>query len=356
MSKLKIYACSGVGDAGKVQEPAFTTEGTNAITNTQAMNKLLSLINMCVANAQLVGTTPEEIMLCYQDMDIYAVCFYFAQLYAGNNAKLQEAGYAINKYMEDGRFKISSSDMSAHSERVDEIIDGVQALIDNEDYDRKDSSFISWWNKDILPYNTIGLPENIREKLEQMQKTNAAAPSRRGASWQSNEDLNTYLNDGGTYFIYTYFTDAQLRQLPAVFRIKKKKQMEVYQYCKEAFVPIYGTEADMRRIIANSIKMKFHTTPEDLCHDIVTGNAPEGVGEPISAIISAIASLITVLVTLLSVILSYCAQIVAAKYTTPDDPSAGIAEESDFEGWEPQKKNRFWLWLAGGIAAWFILK
>lgn len=356
MSKLRIYACSGVGDT-KQEQPTtlFTTEGTNAITNTQAMNKLLSLINMCAADSQLLTTTPEDRAKCYQDMDIYSVCFHFARLYAGDNEKLKEAGYAISKYLEIGKFNINSNNLEAHGARVDELIDGIQGLIDSGDCEAKDSAFMQWWNKDIMPYNKVGLNQ------EQQARARKVAAKRRGSvsGWQDNEDLNKYLNDGGTYFIYTYFTEEQLKQLPVMFRIKKDKQQEVYNYCLEAFSPIYGTEEDMRRIIATSIKNKFHISPERLRDKIASGDIKvdgDSIGCGISDIISAIATLISVLVSLLAIILQYCAAVAAAKYTVPEDPDAGIATTDDFADWSPKRKEKLWMLLIGGIAALLLLK
>lgn len=350
-NKLRIYACSGVGGDQQQQNgySLFTTEGTNAISNTQAMNKLLSLINMCAADSQLVTTTPEERAQCYQDMGIYSVCFYFARLYAGDNQKLTEAGYAINKLLEDGRFKLISTDLAAHGERVDELIDAAQVLIDNELYTVKDSKFVSWWKSDILPYNKTGLSK------EKQERARAALPRRKSSgAWKENADLNTYLNDGGTYFIYTYFTDDQLQQLPYVFRKKRAKQLEVYRYCKECFVPIYGTEADMQRIIANSIKFKFKESPEELCQDIVDGKQSIGIATEI--IVAIIGAVVTLLSALIPTIISYCAAVAVAKYTQPADPSAGVAEESDFDDWTPGKKSNWWLWLVGAAAAWLLIK
>lgn len=351
-NKLRIYACSGVGDSAD-QPTLFTTEGTSAISNTQAMNKLLSLINMCAADSQLVTTTPEERAQCYQDMGIYSVCFYFARLYAGDgdNQKLTEAGYAINKLLEEGRFKLISTDLSAHGERVDELIDAAQALIDNEDYAIKDSNFVSWWKENVLPYNKTGLTAEKQEKV----KASMPRRAKGSGSWKDNEDLNTYLNDGGTYFIYTYFTDQQLQQLPAVFRIKRKKQLEVYRYCKECFVPIYGTEADMQRIIANSIKFKFKESPEELCQDIVKGK--QSIGLATEIIIAIIGAAVAITLALVEVIINYCAAVAVAKYTQPEDPSAGIAEEGDFADWTPGgKKGNWWIWLVGAAAAWLLIK
>lgn len=353
MSKLRIYACSGVGDT-KQEQPTtlFTTEGTNAITNTQAMNKLLSLINMCAADSQLLTTTPEDRAKCYLDMDIYSVCFHFARLYAGDNEKLKEAGYAISKYLEIGKFNIDSNNLEAHGARVDELIDSIQGLINSGDCEAKDSAFVDWWKKDILPYNKQGLSQEQRERAKKFFAKRRGAVS--GDSWKDNEDLNKYLNDGGTYFIYTYFTEEQLKRLPVVFRIKRDKQQEVYNYCKQVFVPVYGSEADMRRVIANSIKFKFHESPEELAKDIADGK--QSIGIATELIIGIIQAITTILVAVLTLIINYCSAVAVAKYTVPEDPDAGIATEDDFADWSPKRKEKLWMLLIGGIAALLLLK
>ena len=347
MSKLRIYACSGTGSQ---QQATFTNEGTSAISNTQAMNSLLSLINMCAANAQLVTTGQDERLQCYRDMDIYSVCFYFAQLYAGNDQMLREAGYAINQYLQDGKFNLNSADLTEHGSRVDEIINGIQELLDNEDYSHNESSFVTWWMESIVAKNTVGIKPAKQEAARQ------AVRKAKGSSWKDNEDLNTYLNDGGTYFLYTYFTEDQLRQLPAIVRKKRAKQLEVYKYCKQCFVPLYGSEQDMRRIISNSIKFQFKASPEDVCSDIVNGKRSIGalVFDDIMAIITLIVS---VILALLPLLLNYCAAVAIAEYTVPEDPSAGVATEDDYAGWSPKKKNsNLWLWIAGAAAALFLIR
>ena len=46
--KLKIYACSGIGETDK-KTSAYWTDGTNSVSNTQAVNTLLAKINLAWA-------------------------------------------------------------------------------------------------------------------------------------------------------------------------------------------------------------------------------------------------------------------------------------------------------------------
>ena len=345
-NKLKIYICSGVGDTESPIQ--FTTEGTSAASNTQAMNKLLSLINMCAADSQLLTASPEEKQECLRDMDIYSVCFYFARLYRNDRQKLMESGYAIARYIDDGRFNLYSVKLDEHGERVDSIIDGVQQLIDSEKYDQKEGLFIDWWKKEIVDGSVVGLSQSQIDAVENIEKKAAIS----GNDWRENGDLNKYLNDAGSYFLYTYLTPEQLKRLPFVFAVKRKKQLEVYEYCKQAFVPIYGTEADLQRVISTGIKNKFKETPEDVCNDIINGKT--GIGIATEIIVAIISAVVTILTALIPVILNVCAAIAAEKYTVPEDPSAGIATEADFEDWEPKKNNTL-LWIAGAAALALLL-
>lgn len=370
MSKLKIYACSGVGSTGRLEIP-FTNEGTSAVDNTQAMNRLLARINMCAADAQLIDTTPSQRATYLQDMDIYAVCFHFARLYRDNSDKLREAGYVINNFILDRRFVVKEETMQEHEALVDRIIDNVQSVLDSDDYARKDNAFTDWWKTAVVDANFCGLNQHTREKVKlTMQKESQLdgvqkVLRRANGGWQNDEDLSTYLNDGGTYFIYTYMSDEQLNKLPSIVRIRRNKQKEIYNYCLHGFVPIYGNEADMRTVIATSIKRKFGVTPEQLAEDIASGrreaiSGARGVGVlGIDDIIMIIVACAIALTVVLTAILKGVADIVAQKYTVPANPDAGIAQGSDidysYEEKEETKSKTKKLILVGGIAAALLL-
>ena len=71
--KLKIYACSGIGDTGESRIFDYWTDNTQTVSNTQAVNTLLALINMRVAEVGSLSLTQDEQAECLNDIDLYAI-------------------------------------------------------------------------------------------------------------------------------------------------------------------------------------------------------------------------------------------------------------------------------------------
>ena len=105
-NKLHIYACSGIGDAAnELKKITFWTDKTDTLSNTQAVNGLLTLINLREAELEGITATDADKTMCRQDITLYKVCLYFAKNYAGNNEMLTKAGIAINKLLMKGAFE-----------------------------------------------------------------------------------------------------------------------------------------------------------------------------------------------------------------------------------------------------------
>jgi hypothetical protein len=68
--KLKIYACSGIGDV-QDKAVAYWTDNTRTIDNTQAVNTLLALINRnYIEVARLHGMSPVDKIANLNDIEL----------------------------------------------------------------------------------------------------------------------------------------------------------------------------------------------------------------------------------------------------------------------------------------------
>ena len=339
--RLKIYACSGIGETNVVKE--WISEGTTAADNTQAMNTLLADINLTVTRLRFPNTmTDSEIRAAYSWLDLYSICFYYARLYRNDSESLAEAGKCICKLVEENAFVSDEFAAEWHDERVNEIIDVVDNMMSAGDAPEMSGSFKNWFTEKILGGNVVGLNE--------VSGVGATVTKDYG-------DLNKYLYDGGTYFLYLYIPEEKLSELPYVFRKKRRKQQEVYNYCKKVFCKeyggIYGDESTMQKVIRTGIIEDFQgEMPEQVAARIVNG---ESVNDAliISAIISAIA---TVLVAVLNLIINYATAVAVAKYAVPADPDSGCPEGEDMSTLGKVKKSikDYWMWLVAGAAALFL--
>lgn len=316
--KLKIYACSGLGIGATNRAKEWIAEGTSAATNTQAMNSMLSYINLLATELRNPDIwTKEEYLYKLNEFDLACVCFYYARLFKDNTEKLSMAGKCIAEYKRQDGFNSNNSDVEWHEQHVDKIIDDIDAMLLSDDKNiDPEVEFVDWWQKEVVEKNVVGLSDG---------RVGATITTDYG-------DLNKYLYDGGTYFLYLYIPEKKRASLPYRIRKKIRKQQEVYDYCKKCFCPeyggIYGSEADMQRVIRAGIIEDFKQTPENIAKDIVDKIS---IGQLSATVIAAIITAVTTLViAILGLIINYASAVAAAKYAEPEDPQVGMAEGDDF--------------------------
>lgn len=348
-TKLAIYACSGVGDtSGGDRTLTYYLEGTNTASNTQAQNNLLSMLNESNTTLNYLCTTDEQRAKVLSSMDLYAVCFYFAEEYKDDHSKLEAVGCVINDCLDSGMFNTTSPDVEEHDQSVTALIEYILAY-DLEQVAARDTFFVKWYNENVLSLNKVGLSKRQQEEGEK-----ALQESINGTDDQYG-DISTYLNDAGSYFLYLYFTDEQIKQLPRIFRIKRRKQQEVYNYCLKVFTDVYGTQDSMNRIIRNGIIQDYKDTPENVVNTIYKSRgkgADKGVSGPITwqVIVAIIAAITMLLMTVILGVINYAKAIQVAKYTVPENADTAVPDD-EVQNWidSKNKSNRFW--LIGGVSA-----
>ena len=344
--KLKIYACSGVEDQSG--EYNYWTDNTNVLSNTQAVNTLLALINRNFIEVNYLRyMTPDEKIANLNDIDVYVVCLYFAEHHAEHYKQLERAGRVIGTMMADGAFDYDSLDNGDRDSHLDDLLQKAKDMFDDEvPLDHADKEFVEWFDYNIVKRNKVGLSKEEQERMQQaLEKTNGVGVV--DEQWMKDKRISEYLLKAGTYFLYTYLTPDQLSKLPGVFKIKKKKQLTTYNYCKQVFVDVYGSEDEMQDIIYSGIVKQFGVTPQDVCKDIVEGKRA-AVGQletaAILAIISAVAGVLTAMITAICTCIS---DTNIAKYGAIDKSivNSSVPNPEDFDDIDPDNPGKKTSWL-----------
>ena len=366
--KLKIYACSGIGEAE--QKPTYTywTDNTDTVSKTQAVNSLLVLINSTYTEFKYLQLTPGERLQHLNDIDLYTVCLEAAKRYTEDSDALYKAGTVIGGMISAGDFNYQELDESKRDEHLDELIEKANEAFESELLTEKQNDvFNQWWKETIVSRNKVGLSKTAQKKS--MQALNQAVKGLGDVdeSWKENKDIAQYLTKAGTYFLYLFFTDAQLSKLPKKFRVKRQYQTRIYNYCKAYFVDVYGSEADMQEIIRNGIIQEFKETPEALCAAIASGK-PKGVGVITTAIVIGAKEFITILAVVAGALIAIVTAICDAVYKSNVQKYAamersviegGTPDAEDYDGLEfgddglfGKESNKSWWLLAGaGVLA-----
>lgn len=318
--KLQIYACNGLEDGKRLK---FQSEGTNAATNTQAMNSLLIRMNLLRTEVLCVPMSADERVAKLKELDLYSVAFYYARLYHGKREELMEAGNAIAMLIDGGSFALDSEDMAAHEEYVEQLIGSIDDMINSGTVKVMETEFMDWWTETVVNRDVVG--------LQNVEGVGAPVINDYG-------ELNDYLYNAGTYFLYLYTPKSREGDLTPRMSERLAKQQEVYDYCRKCFCyeygGIYGDESDLQDAIRASIVADFGAQPEEVINDILDGKrkAVNGVGLAdvvIAAIISAVTSLV---IAIIGAVVSYAQRVTVAKYTVPSDVEDGMANPDDWAG------------------------
>lgn len=335
-SKLKIYACSGIGAAQAAKPVKYWTDGTSTLSNTQAINALLAEINVrYIMVSRLKGITPEEKRDLLNEIDMLSVCLDAAKRFAGDEQKLRHAGNVIGCMVHDKQFDFASLNENEREEHLDELIKKANEGYNDPTPCEAPTKFSLWWTDMVMRRDKVGL--NATQVATIKKATKAVKGVGGDDDWKKDAELSEYLTRGSEYFLYTYFTEEQLKNLPSVFRTKRDKQWRTYNYCKSLFVNVYGSEAQMQSIIYAGIVDYFQATPEEVCDEIVRTGKAKGVGKlAASVIVAIITGVVTIVVGIISAICEMVARQDEAKYAALDKEmvNSSIPNPEDFDGLE----------------------
>lgn len=326
-NKLKIYMCSGVGapkDAYKLW-----LDDTNTTTNTQAVNRLLITINALNVDIDYRDLTKKEYIEHYNQIDVYVIALQFAKKYAGDNDAMERAGRIIQKYINDGKFSSQAVEDDARAANLDMLYNAISSDFTDGKDSKASGEFIAWWMASIIPYNHVGLTrDQITKSREFMHAQGVGAPQK------DYGDITQYIYDSGQYFLYLFIPTEQAQKLPLFIREKIKIQRKTYDYVKETFVALYGTEQELQTLIRTNIIEHFKHTPEEAIAKLLKSKGISGA-EPISwtieAVIMLVSLILSIVMSVLQVVLQYCATVEAARYAVPENIEDGCPEGDDWK-------------------------
>lgn len=360
--KLKIYACSGIGETDQ-SGFNYWTDNTNVLSNTQAVNTLLALINRNYIEVNyLRSMSVEDKIANLNDIDVYTVCLTAAEKCADDPDKLKRAGDVIALMIHNGDFNFDSLDNSTRDAHLDDLIEKFGEMMQDDGLQLLDfnTNFIIWYQQNIIARNKVGLSKEEQNRMQQaLESTKPVGDV--DEKWMEDNRISEYLLKAGTYFLYTYLTADQLGKLPAVFKVKKQKQIRTYNYCKQVFVDVYGSEAEMQDIIYSGIVKEFGDTPQNICDGFTRGEQPKQVGfifmglvgaEAVKALIEILTVVGTLLASVITAICTCIAQTNVAKYGALDRQivNSSVPNPEDFEeiesGRSSTKNSMSWLPLA----------
>lgn len=347
--KLKIYACSGVGD----QQPTtgYWLDDTKTLSNTQAVNNLLSMINLELSELQALQLSEEELVQKYNEIDFLVVALRLAQRYYDSDERLAAAGNVLGYYASQDAFACSSLDDQERSNHLEKTYQIIIQDIDLQNIYTVNSAFSLWWAMNVVDLNKVGLTEAQQQAVESAAGVGAITG-----------DLATYLNNSKSYFLYTFIPDSEINSWPKVIQQKRKKQLEIYNYCLPIYKQLGGTEEMMQRIIRSSIITTFKLTPEAVLRRIKEGKAAEpygvnGVGEVITmAVATIVAAVISAVVAIITIILQCVAQVSVAKYAVPTDAEHGIPEDEDLKNFRATSNSNNLLIIGAAILGFLLFK
>lgn len=322
-NKLKIYACSGIGDQ---EQPGYWLDDTRTSSNTQAVNNLLSMINEKLSELYYLQLSKTAEIERYNAIDLLVVCLRFAKRYAGQSDMLRRAGRVIGSYAASGSFDTNDTNDDSRSAHLDILFAAILDDLDNSKNTQSEPEFDRWFEQQVVALNQVGLSAAQQAAADQW-----AVDQEQRVGATDYGDISEYLNNSQDYFLYLYIPDSEVGSWSKSIQTKRKKQQEVYQYCLKIFRQVYGDESAMQRIIRSSIIRTFGATPEQVLDRLRRSGS---IGEPITltaaAIVEIIIAVVGAIASIIGAILTYCAKVAVAKYQQPVDAESGIPDQEDF--------------------------
>lgn len=345
MSKgLKIYACTGLKRVGAVETPEqydYWLDNTSSVTNTQAVNTMFTFINSAIIDLTYLQLTDEEKRARLRDIDLWAVALFYADKYKDNTEELWHAGREISRAKAAGVFDFEALDNTSRDAHLDAVFDQIAAALAKEEKGNADGEFMKWWEEYIVSRNRRGFTD---EEAKRIQEILDKPISGLGAvNWQGNKQLAEYFNKAGEYFLYTYFTDEQLNELPYLFTKKAKMQRVTYKEAKSLFGAMNGSEDEMKGIIRSGIISEFGMQPEEVCDALYEKYQEE---KRMGLATEAIITIVGLICSLLGAVIGAVVKICQAK-AEKDKAQAAAVDEAAIQASVPYSEDFPANWAGG---------
>lgn len=311
---------------------------------------MLSNINLARTEIAYLSLSKDEILNRLNYIDLCALIENVAERFADNLEELRVAGTVITFMLSKGLFdSCKSIDENERAEHLDKLFSVFDELMQSGDVD-VDERETKWWDDEVIQYCKVGLNEKqrvlVREALEKAKSIN-------GTSGGVN-DLAEHLDKAGTYFLYTYFTEEQLRKLPKRFRQRKNIQMRVYHYDLQLWKVTYGKgEQAFEQTVRAGVIRQLGDQPENICRDIIEGKRDsESIGITPEILAILIDALVSILLAVINAIANAVAKVYMKKYeaVTEEDIDLGCPQGSDMKNVKKAGLGSNTLLLAAGAA------
>lgn len=335
MAGLKIYACSGIGETEDIR---YWSDNTDIAANTQAVNTLLSLINLTYAEATCLRIPESEKIDKLNKIDLYTVSLQAAYKYKDDPVALHRAGEIIGTMVKEGLFNSKTLNLKKRDTNLDEML---QIAADMMQQDRSelhpDDEFMAWYFDYVEIRNKVGLTKAQQSRgQEVLQEASVSGIGANNKNWEEDVNISDYLLNASDYFLYLFLTDEQVKNLSYAIKVKRRTQYSIYNFCKAVFTKLYGSEDAMLNIIRTGIIQESGDTPENLCAQLCEIEAEnKSIGfvwteAAVIALISGIIAFLGLAVECIKAVLNYSQRVKEARYEALNDEIiAGGAPSTD---------------------------
>ena len=322
MAGLKIYACSGIGDT---QEMQYWSDNTNIAANTQAVNTLLSLINLTYAEATCLRISDKEKIEKLNKIDLYTVCLQAAYKYKDDPVELHHAGVVIGSMVRSGAFNYNNLNLKKRDTHLDILLETAEDAMPRYSEVVSDPEFMAWYFDHVEVRNKVGLTKAEQKRGQEALNEIAVSGIGEADGWEKDASISEYLLNASDYFLYLFFTDEQLKDLSYAITTKRRIQYSMYDFCKSVFTKLYGSEDEMLNIIRTGIIQESGDTPENLCRAIYDAETDsDSIGDISAATLAALELALQILIyvvaglgviaEIIKAVLNYCQRVKEAKY------------------------------------------
>lgn len=356
---LNIYKLSGVPRAN-VANKAIKDFGKykywNAesveVDNTIAENYLLSLVNLKICEAENIPQTDAEYIKTLNELDLYIVALEALFSARADVSLIMRTGAVLDAMITKGSF---SSDIIKDEERsvnLDKILAEFWAMFDAVNlYDFSDVEFFNWWQKNVVEtsYNAMSVEEKERY-ISYFSSNKVGAISTNSEGGMAEEIINS-----GSYFLYIFIGDEEIKKYNSKIQKRYKKEVEMYEWCCTMLNGMYSP-SQVLTLARTGVTKNYKATPERVIENLNKGfdGGKIGVADPISWTIEAIIALVSAILTFLaSMIASICA-VVQKKYEQPKQSESGVPQGEDWGNRinlnDENKNSSSTVLLVGGVA------
>ncbi|MBR6648789.1 MAG: hypothetical protein IKL29_05370 [Bacteroidaceae bacterium] len=361
MKKLNIYKLSGIPRAnqkikrgiGAIQDFGkykYWYAETLECDNTIAENYLLSLVNLKICEAENIPMTDAEYTKTLNELDLYIVALEAMIQLKGEVSNVMRAGAVIDQMIQAGLFSSKLTDDNERSNNLDSLVIQFWAIYDaQKDFSFADIDFFNWWQKNIVENDYNSLTEEEKDRYLSFYKINKI-----GAITSNSEaGMAQDIINSGSYFLYIFIGDTEIKKYNKKIQARYKKEVEVYEWCCRMLNGMYSPSQVMT-LARTGVTKNYKLPPERVIEDLNNGFSGGKVGV-IEWTAALIVQLVVAIISFISTVIASIVAIVKAKYQQPEKVDSGVPQGDDWgdriklNNEEDQKDNSKLL-LIGGAA------